>query len=243
MPGDPLQPSQDVVDVRAEDAAVDVQLVQHDPAQVAQERLPILMVREDAGVQHVGVGDQRLRRVGADLLAAGARRVAVVDLEARRVERAQPAGEPAQAAELILRQRLGRVEEECFRARILEDALERAGGEQQGLAGSGRRDRDDVLAGAGQVDALGLVAVEPLDALLAECFGENPRQRTGELAVHGGDTFDPALMGDHPPERRVFEQLLEDPVHRGGAMVTRKLGKSAIIALRWRSTPIRRSSG
>ena len=54
---DASQPAEHVRDVAAEDAAQRVQLVDHDVAQPHEERRPPLMRREDAHVQHLGVGE------------------------------------------------------------------------------------------------------------------------------------------------------------------------------------------
>ena len=61
----------------AEDAAVAVQLVDHDVAQVLEEPDPLGVVRQDAGVEHVRVGDDDVAGL-ADAAAHGGRRVAVV---------------------------------------------------------------------------------------------------------------------------------------------------------------------
>ena len=52
---DAAQPAQHVRDVTAEDAALRVQLVDHDVAEPHHERRPALMRRQDPDVQHVGV--------------------------------------------------------------------------------------------------------------------------------------------------------------------------------------------
>ena len=75
-------------DVGAEDPAVGVEFVDRDQPQVAKEFLPAHVVGKDARVKHVGRRDQDVRRFGAQLLALGLGRVAVVDrdveLRARR---------------------------------------------------------------------------------------------------------------------------------------------------------------
>ena len=54
--GDPAQAAQHVGDVRAEHAAVDVRLVDHDDGEVGEQVGPGAVVGQDADVQHVGVG-------------------------------------------------------------------------------------------------------------------------------------------------------------------------------------------
>ena len=73
----PAQPSQHVRHVPAEDAPVSVEFVEHDVAQVAEEPRPAGVVGEDAGVKHVGVGDQQAG-LAADSRAVRGGGVAVV---------------------------------------------------------------------------------------------------------------------------------------------------------------------
>ncbi len=93
------QPAQHVGDVRAEDAAVDVRLVDDDVAQVVQHVGPEVVPRQHADVEHVGVREHEVRPL-ADLPAPLGRRVAVVDRRAhaaaRRARRARAPG-PARA--------------------------------------------------------------------------------------------------------------------------------------------------
>ena len=73
----PTQPSHDLGDVGAEDAAVVVALVDHDVAQRAEEPRPAGVVGQQRAVQHVGVGEDVLAVV-ARPLAHLRGRVAVV---------------------------------------------------------------------------------------------------------------------------------------------------------------------
>ena len=59
----PTQPTYDVGDMGAEDAAVVVTLVDHDVLQRAQEPGPALVAGEERTVQHVGVGEDVLSMV------------------------------------------------------------------------------------------------------------------------------------------------------------------------------------
>ena len=68
-----VEPPEDVRDRRAEDPAVDVQLVDHDVAQPPEELHPARVVRQDPDVEHVGVRDED---VAAIARRAGARREA-----------------------------------------------------------------------------------------------------------------------------------------------------------------------
>ena len=66
---DPPQPAQHVGDVRAEDAAIDVRLVDDDPREVGEEVGPLAVVRQHALVEHVGVAEHEVAAL-ADLLGA-----------------------------------------------------------------------------------------------------------------------------------------------------------------------------
>ena len=57
---DALQAAQQVRQVAAVDAAIVVQLVDHDVAQVLEIARPLGVVRQDAGVQHVGIGEHHV---------------------------------------------------------------------------------------------------------------------------------------------------------------------------------------
>ena len=88
-PREPTQPAQHVRDVRAEDAAVHVRLVDDDVAEVREDVAPAVVVRQDADVEHVRVREDEVRPL-ADLPAALARRVAVVDRGPQALELAAP---------------------------------------------------------------------------------------------------------------------------------------------------------
>ena len=61
----------------AEDAAIRVQLVDDDVAQVLEQLRPARMVRQDARVQHVGIAEHDVR-ARANRAARILRRIAVV---------------------------------------------------------------------------------------------------------------------------------------------------------------------
>jgi hypothetical protein len=126
--------------VRAEDAAVDVRLVDDDVAEVREHVSPAVVVREDADVEHVRVREDEVRPL-ADLPAALARRVAVVD---RRLQALEP--QLAERARLVLRERLRRVEVERARLRLARDRVEHGQVERERLPGRRARRDDDVLA-------------------------------------------------------------------------------------------------
>ena len=107
---DAVQPPDDVRHVAAEDAAILVQLVDDDVAEVLEQLHPLRVVRQDARVQHVRVRDDDVARL-AHLATRIARRVAVV--RERADIDAQVRDEAVQLLHLVLRQRLCREEVEA----------------------------------------------------------------------------------------------------------------------------------
>ena len=153
---DALQAAQQVRQVAAVDAAIVVQLVDHDVAQVLEVARPFGVVRQDAGVQHVGIGEHH---VGA--LADGAARVlggvAIVgegaDLAAHFLH------SQLKLVELILGQRLGGEQVHGARALVAHQQIEHRQVVAERLAAGGRGDDDHVLAVLNLVEGVGLVGI------------------------------------------------------------------------------------
>ena len=162
---DPEQPAQDVRDVPAEHPAVRVQLVDDDDPELLEQLEPLGVVGQDRRVEHVRVGHDDLPR-GADRGADRGRCVAVVGRG--RDRQAGRCGQLAELGDLVLSEGLGREEVQRARGGVLGDRLERRQRVAQRLAGGGRRDDDDVLAGVDGVDGLGLMGVQRLDAALGQ---------------------------------------------------------------------------
>ena len=101
---DALEPAQDVGEMAAEDAPVRVQLVDHHVAEVLEELRPLRVVRQDARVQHVGIGQHEVR-ASAHRAPRVLRRVAVVREHPHVGAGSRPA---RQLRELVLGERLGR---------------------------------------------------------------------------------------------------------------------------------------
>ena len=160
--------------MRAEDAAVHVRLVDDDVAEVREHVAPAVVVREDADVEHVRVREHDVRPL-ADLPAALARRVAVVD---RRPEPLQP--ELGERARLVLRERLRRVEVERARLRLARDRVEDGEVERERLPGRRARRDDDVLAALRGLPRLRLVPEERGDAVRDERGGDARVEIVGE---------------------------------------------------------------
>ena len=186
VPADAAQPPQHVAQVAAEHAAIGVQLVDDDVAEVLEELRPARMVRQDARVHHVGIAQHEVR-ARADRAPRILRRVAVVGEDADLLARL-PGDRLAQAlqlGELILRQRLGRKEIQRAARRILQDRVQDRRVVAERLARRGRRDDHDVAAGERVVDGLGLVRVELLDAARRQRGAQARIDRARERRVFG----------------------------------------------------------
>ncbi len=172
----------------AEDAAVGVQLVDDDVAQVLEQLRPARMVRQDPRVHHVGIAEHE---VGArsDRAPRILRRVAVVGehadlLAGRGVDRL---AHRLQLRELILRQRLGRKQVERAARRILEDRVEHRRVVAERLARRRRRDDDRVATGQRVLDRFRLVRVELIDAARRERADQPRIERRGKRRELGRD--------------------------------------------------------
>jgi hypothetical protein len=72
---------------------------------------------------------------------------------------------PVEGAELVLRERLGRIEIQRARVGVVQDLLDDRDVVAEGLSARRARHHDDVPAGAGVLDRRGLVEVELFDPL------------------------------------------------------------------------------
>ena len=158
----PPQASQHVRHMGAEHAAVHVGLVDDDVLEVREHVSPAVVMRQDAEVEHVRVGEDGVGPC-PHLTPLLGRRVAVVD---RRPHAGHAEG--CEAARLILRQSLRRIEIERARLRVAGDRVQDGEVEGQRLAAR-RAGRDgDVLAAPGCRPRLGLVLEEARDPLAPE---------------------------------------------------------------------------
>ena len=199
--GGAAQSAQDVADVRAEHASVDVRLVDDDVAQVLQDVAPAVVVREHADVEHVGVREDQVRPL-ADLPAPVALGVAVVDrrLHARH-------GELGERAQLVLRERLRRVEVQRSGLRLTRERVEHRQVEGEGLAARRARRDDHVLAARRRLPRVRLVRVERVVAEpLADARVELVRDRR--------EAGRPWRLGAGVGDLLAFEQLR--PARRPG---------------------------
>ncbi len=213
---DALEPAQDVGEVRAEDAAIGVQLVDDDVAQVLEQRRPLRVVGQDPRVEHVGVRQHQVGP-GPHRAAGVLRRVAVVGEHAHLGHRLR---QRLQLRELVLGQRLGREQIEDAGFRTLDERLQDRQVVAERLARRRRRDHHDVAAGLDQLPHARLVAEQLLDAARAQGLGDARVERRGKRRQHGGARGEVTGGGDAAPGRGGDQQIVQDLAeHRGDCIM------------------------
>ena len=172
---DPDQTPEHVRQVGAEDPPVDVELVDHHVLEVREELLPLRVVGEDPGVEHVGVRDDDVA-LPADRLAGvvGGVPVVGVGLDVR----LHLADQAVDLVHLVLGEGLGREEVEGAGLGLFEDLLEDREVVAEGLAARRRGDEDDALPLAGP---------DPRP-LPGGCRADRCRAPRGPSAGRGGPT-------------------------------------------------------
>ena len=204
---DPSQTAQHVRDVRSENAAIRVQLVEHNVAEVLEELHPLGVVGEDARVEHVRVRDDDVSSA-ANRRAHRGRGVAVVrvgleiDIDILR--------ESLKLGELILGERLRREDVERAGRRILRDRVDDRKVVAEGLAARGRGDDDGVLSGVGGLERVGLVGVEREDPAPPERRRDAAVEPGGVLRVARASRRNAFPPRDHLAEVRVARERVED---------------------------------
>ena len=223
---DPPEPPDHVRDVRAEDAAVGVGLVDHHPVEPFEEVPPRLVVGQDPDVEHVGVGHHQVR-FPADRGPAVPWGIPVVDrvAEAGGIQLGESPG-------LVLGEGLGRVEVERCRPTGPGQAVEHRQVEGEGFPRGGRGGDDQVRL-TGLAPGLHLMGVERSDPGPLECLGDPGIQFVGDrLGDRVQSRLDPRALdppvtpgrvdrdGPWGAEQRAIEfvQLRSDPA--GGSLRT-----------------------
>ncbi len=213
---DAHQAADHVGDVRPEDAAVRVELVDDDVLQRLERARPRGVVREDPGVEHV-----RVRHDDAAPLARRAPRVtgrvAVVRDDAHASTRL--GHQLADGRLLIARERLGRKEIERARVRIAHQRVEDGQVKAQALAARGRRRDDEGLLHRRDLERARLVRVESVDAARAkrpderrvERLGQGSRARIARGVVALGREARPHALAREPSAEHGLEPALRFP--------------------------------
>ena len=216
---DPDEAPEHVRQVGAEDAPVDVELVDDHVLEVLEELQPLRVVGEDPGVEHVGVRDDDVA-LPADRLAGvvGGVPVVGVGLDVR----LHLADQAVDLVHLVLGEGLGREEVEGAGLRLFEDLLQDGQVVAEGLAARRRGDEDDALALADQINGLGLVAVELTEPPRREDIpqgGMDPCRIFRKFAGAGGDLTDrPDVLHEPPVLFGPREPLLQGQFCHGGTL-------------------------
>ena len=206
----PPEPAQDHRDLGAEHPPQHVRFVDHHERQTEEEVGPPGVIGEQRRVEHVGVGQQKVR-ARPDQRAFRPRRVPVVHggLELRELER--PDGPELVAREGLRReqeQRGGlRDRERCLRERHLVDERLPAG----------RPGREHhVAAGRERLQPLGLVRIEPLDPEQPEPCDEHVGKVRRERLHEGRPCGDVLHVHERPVGLGIGGQMVEERlrVHR-----------------------------
>jgi len=188
--GDAAQAAKNVGEMTAQNAAVGVQLIENDVTEIFEEADPFRVVRENAGVDHVGIREDDVAAF-ANGFAGVAGRVAIVGEDAEGIVEAR--SEIVKLGELILSEGLGGVEVKGAGVGIFEDGIEDREVVANRFAGGSGRDDDHVASGANRFGGGGLVSVEAFNAFGVVGGYEiraNPVGHGCERAFAGGEVFD-----------------------------------------------------
>ena len=169
--------------MRAEHAPVRMELVDHDVAEVLEERRPFGVMRQDPRVEHVGIREDEVR-AGADGPPRVLGRVAVIG---EHPHLRQLPRELFELGQLVLGERLRGKQIEHARVRLVHERLERRQVVTECLAGGGGRDDHQVMALLDQLPRPCLVRVELGDPPRAQRFAD-PRVERGRKRHQDGRT-------------------------------------------------------
>ncbi len=200
---DPAQPAQHVRDVRAEDAAIGVALVDHDVLQPAQERRPPRVRRQDSAVQHVWVR-QHEPGVRPNPIPLGRLGVAVEGRGANVWQHQR-----AEGPQLVGRERLGRRQVERGRLAVGEQRREDRELVGQRLAGRGAGRDHHRPAGVGERRGCGLVLPRTHDPPGPEAVDQQVRRPVRPVRGPSGAGRDLLDMG-----HRVVPAAGQDPLEQ-----------------------------
>ena len=108
MPANTVESSQDVREMASKDPSIRVQFVDDDELQILQQLGPLGVVRQDPGVQHVGIAENDMRAT-PNRTARILRRIPIVGMDANLAASgiAYGDGQCMELRELILGKRLG----------------------------------------------------------------------------------------------------------------------------------------
>ncbi len=233
---DAAEAAQDIAQVAAKDAAVGVEFVDDDVAEVFEQARPARVVWQDSGVQHVWIGQDHVAFF-ADGFAGVGGGVSVVGENAEAI--LQTLVEVVKFGELVLRERFGGEEVERAGVGILEDLVQHRQVVAQRFSGSGGRDDDCVFSGVDGFRCGGLMDVQAADALGGVAGGEvsmHPSREVRPLGIacrkmaHGGEDFAVVVAGGKGVED--FVNACDGCRHEGPANCQRFGHEEGLFLLR-----------
>ncbi len=196
----------------AEHAPIGVEFVDDDDPQLLEELVPLGVMGEDRGVEHVRVGDDDLTG-RTDSRPDGRRGISVI--RGRRDVQRRGTRELTELGDLVLPERLGREEEQGAGGRIVGDGLQGRDRIAERLAGGGRRHDDHVFTRMDRVHRRRLMVIGSLDAARRQTAHDpwiQPRRELREGRRAGGDD----LVVDHAArDRRFGKQIREHGLRVG----------------------------
>ncbi len=203
--------AQDVGEMATENPSIGVEFVEDDVTQVLEDARPLGVVRQNTGVQHVGIRENHVAAF-ANGFARVAGRVAVVSENTEGIVKVRR--QILKLGELILRERLGGEEVEGARVGVFKDRVEDREVVAERFSGGRRSNYDEVFSGPGKFSGGGLVGVEavnPLGAIRCYQFRPHPGGHWAEIGIAGGKVFDRGEDFVAPVARcKRSERLLHD---------------------------------
>ena len=169
----------------AKDSAIGVQLIDDDVAQVLEQAHPFGVVRQNASVQHVRIGQDDVPTL-ADRLARIARGVAIIGEHTEAV--IEPGAQIVQLRQLVLGEGFRRKQIQRAGVGILQHLIQHRQVVAESLSRSRRRDHDDVLAVMHKFGCGGLVRIQlldPLDRIRFAQFRAHPLGKGAERRLAG----------------------------------------------------------
>ncbi len=162
----PPQTPQHLRNVGPEDAAIGVDLVDHDILQSGEKLFPFPVKGQQGEVEHIGVREDHVGKRVTDLFSPVRRGVSVIDVAD--VPQPHRPAHLVEAPELVLFEPLQWEEIQCPRARLIHNLLDHRDVVDEALAAGSRRHQDDVPPLPYKIDSHHLVAVECRDTPLPQ---------------------------------------------------------------------------
>ena len=183
---DPDQPPDDVRQVASEHPTIHVEFVDNDIPKIHKKFLPFRVVRQDASMQHIGIGDHYMALLSY-CLSGICRRISVIG-ESFDIGPEFP-DQSMDFMHLILGQGLGGKHVQRPRFRFFEDSLKNGKIVAERFTARRRGYENNVFPIPDQINRLGLMAVKSIDVSFFQNRadpGMNPRRKlpTPYMLIH-----------------------------------------------------------